>query len=73
MDALPTKCPVCGDEAWAPVVQEKTKKGFSFGKAAIGGMLLGPIGLFGGALGKKQHEFTYVCKKCGFSHTYIIK
>ena len=44
------------------------KKGFSVGKAAFGGVLLGPLGLLGGALGKKKS--TYYCGKCGFSHEY---
>lgn len=44
------------------------KKGFSVGKAAVGGLLLGPIGLVGGALGKKK--VCYCCGKCGFEHEY---
>lgn len=44
------------------------KKGFSVGKAALGGILLGPVGLIGGALGKKK--VWYACGKCGFQHEY---
>lgn len=44
------------------------KKGFSVGKAAVGGFLLGPVGLLGGALGKKK--IWYACGKCGFQHEY---
>lgn len=44
------------------------KKGFSVGKAAVGGVLLGPIGLLGGVLGKKKS--AYYCSECGFSHEY---
>ena len=39
--------------------------GVSLGKAAIGGILLGPVGLLGGALGKKK--VIYQCKKCGYT------
>jgi hypothetical protein len=38
------------------------------GKAAAGGLLLGPIGLVGGALGKKKK--TYYCQNCGFREDY---
>ena len=44
------------------------RKGFSVGKAAVGAVLLGPIGLVGGALGKKKQ--CYYCGKCGFNHEY---
>lgn len=44
------------------------KKGFSVGKAAVGAVLLGPIGLVGGALGKKKQ--CYYCGNCGFNHEY---
>jgi tellurium resistance protein TerD len=44
------------------------KKGFSLGKAAVGGILLGPVGLLGGALGKRK---VYMCcGNCGFEHEY---
>ena len=51
MGKAPVKCPVCGEkEKW--ILVDETKKGFSVGKAAVGAVLLGPIGLVGGALGK---------------------
>ena len=63
----PNKCPMCGEqEKWIKV--DQNKKGFSVGKAAIGGILLGPLGLLGGALGKKKAY--YACGKCGFQHEY---
>ncbi|MCX7746461.1 MAG: TerD family protein [Clostridia bacterium] len=39
------------------------KKGFSVGKAALGAVLLGPIGLMGGFLGSNKLEFA--CLVCG--------
>ena len=39
--------------------------GFSGGKAALGAILVGPIGLAAGALGKKKR--TYRCTQCGFT------
>ncbi|MFZ5968011.1 MAG: TerD family protein [Bacillota bacterium] len=38
------------------------KKGFGVGKAIVGGLLLGPIGLLGGFLGSKNLEF--LCLDC---------
>ncbi len=67
MAKAPKKCPMCGEkERW--IVVDKTKKGFSVGKAAVGTVLLGPIGLVGGALGKKKR--CYCCGNCGFQHEY---
>lgn len=45
-------------------VSERTG-GFSGGKAALGAVLLGPIGLAAGALGKKK--VTYQCNRCGYT------
>jgi tellurium resistance protein TerD len=39
------------------------QKGFGLGKAAVGGLLLGPVGLLGGMLGRKKMEL--VCQACG--------
>jgi tellurium resistance protein TerD len=67
MGKAPKKCPMCGEvKNWKKVDSEN--KGFSVGKAAVGGILLGPVGLVGGALGKKKS--AYYCGKCGFSHEY---
>lgn len=38
------------------------KKGFGIGKAAIGGVLLGPVGLLAGFIGSKNMEFA--CLNC---------
>ncbi|MBQ2941505.1 MAG: hypothetical protein IJD97_04645 [Clostridia bacterium] len=67
MAYIPNSCPMCGEMTrWRSV--DTAHKGFSVGKAAIGGILLGPVGLVGGALGKKKT--TYCCGKCGFTHEY---
>lgn len=67
MSKAPKKCPMCDEKtAWKKI--DTSKKGFSVGKAAVGGLLLGPVGLVGGALGKKKTE--YCCGKCGFTHEY---
>ena len=63
----PRECPMCGEKAnWKEIDREK--KGFSVGKAAAGAILFGPVGLVGGALGKKKA--LYYCGKCGFNHEY---
>ncbi len=63
----PSSCPMCGKrDKWKKV--DTSNKGFSVGKAAVGGLLLGPVGLLGGALGKKT--VTYCCGNCGFQHDY---
>ena len=63
----PKQCPMCSNStSWIKV--DVSKKGFSVGKAAVGGILLGPVGLIGGALGKKKN--FYCCGKCGFQHEY---
>jgi stress response protein SCP2/tellurite resistance protein len=41
------------------------QKGFGIGKAAIGGLILGPVGLLGGFIGKNQLKLT--CNNCGKS------
>ena len=67
MAKAPNKCPMCGEvNEWKKV--DTSNKGFSVGKAAVGAVLLGPMGLVGGALGKKTE--SYYCGKCGFSHDY---
>lgn len=66
MEFAPRECPACGSSDWKEVGRDK--QGFSVGKAAVGGLLLGPVGLLGGALGKKKA--TYYCCKCGFSRDY---
>ena len=51
-------CPKCGsNQIYAD------RKGFGLGKAAAGGLLLGPVGLLGGMLGSKKVVIT--CLTCG--------
>ncbi len=52
------KCPYCGS---TQIVANK--KGFSVGKAAVGGILLGGVGLLAGAIGNNNIVIT--CLKCG--------
>ncbi len=51
-------CPYCFSRKVFP-----SKKGFGIGKALTGGVLAGPVGLFGGFIGSNQTEL--VCLKCG--------
>lgn len=52
------RCPRCGS---AQITAKN--KGFGLGKAAVGGLLLGPVGLLGGMIGSKK--IKVVCLKCG--------
>jgi uncharacterized OB-fold protein len=54
-------CPKCGSISVQPM-----KKGFSIGKAVVGGVLTGGIGLLAGTIGSKNIEMY--CLKCG--HKY---
>lgn len=67
MARAPSCCPICNNEAGWKMV-DTSKKGFSVGKAAVGAVLLGPVGLVGGALGKKK--VSYYCTNCNFQHDY---
>ena len=57
---MPTEiqCPKCGS-----VQITAMKQGFGLGKAALGGALLGPVGLLGGMIG--SGKVNVVCLKCG--------
>lgn len=58
-----TTCPKCR-MGYLSAIGER-KGGFSGGKAVTGAVLLGPLGLAAGALGKKKT--TYVCNRCGYT------
>jgi predicted RNA-binding Zn-ribbon protein involved in translation (DUF1610 family) len=51
-------CPFCGSESIVPM-----KKGFGFGKAVVGGAVLGPFGILAGAAG--ANKIKRVCVNCG--------
>lgn len=53
------KCPVCGSTQFTA-----NKKGFSVGKALVGGALLGGVGLLGGFIGSGNIRIT--CLNCGY-------
>jgi tellurium resistance protein TerD len=52
------KCPNCGSTQITG-----GREGFSLGKAAVGGLILGPVGLLGGLAGSKK--VVVGCLKCG--------
>jgi len=54
----PVRCPLCNSTQ----ITGK-KKGFGLGKAVIGGLILGPFGLLGGAIG--SNKTMVVCLNCG--------
>lgn len=56
-------CPKCF-LGYMQAVGERTG-GFSGGKAVVGAIIAGPIGLAAGALGKKK--ITYRCNRCGYT------
>lgn len=58
-----TTCPKCRI-GYLQSVSER-KGGFSGGKAVLGAVIAGPIGLAAGALGKKK--ITYICNRCGYT------
>lgn len=51
-------CPKCGSTQI-----QAMKKGFSAGKAIVGGAVFGPVGLAGGAIGANKVQL--VCLRCG--------
>ncbi len=59
LPGLHIKCPVCGSMSIGI-----GQKGFSLGKAAAGGILLGPVGLLGGLIGRKKVEI--ICQACEY-------
>ena len=70
MNYTPVLCPCCKSSKWVEAASNETKSGFSLGKAALGGILLGPVGLLGGALGKKNRQVQMVCQDCHFTAIY---
>lgn len=64
MAKVPKKCPKCKQKNTMEMASER-KGGFSGGKAVAGGLLLGPVGIAAGALGKKKIQ--YQCSNCGYT------
>lgn len=67
----PDNCPMCHAsifEGWG-AVSEPSRSGLSAGKAAVGGIIAGPVGaIVGAAMGKKT--VTYHCRKCGWTEEF---
>ena len=64
------RCPKCNSENIEPMAITSGKtKGFGLGKAAVGGIALGPIGLAAGVIGmgkgKTKTDIEWICKSCG--------
>lgn len=59
MEQTEIGCPKCGSKQITA-----NKKGFGIGKAAIGAVALGPIGLLGGLI--KSGKVKITCLNCGF-------
>lgn len=58
MDEPEPSCPKCHSK-----YLNVQRKGYGVGKAAVGGLLAGPLGLLAGGIGKNKLELT--CLKCG--------
>lgn len=54
----PLRCPKCGS-----TYITANKKGFGLGKALVGGLLVGGVGLLAGFIGSGKIKCT--CLKCG--------
>jgi DNA-directed RNA polymerase subunit RPC12/RpoP len=63
MDNDEISCPYCGSK-----LISTTQKGFSLGKAAVGGVLLGPLGLLAGT--HKSKDIMFYCMACQRKFTY---
>ena len=57
------KCPKCKSTNVQAVGQHK--KEFSVGKAVIGGVLTGGVGVLAGFAGKKTKKVDMICMNCG--------
>lgn len=60
------KCPKCGSTMVSPIA---SKKGFRYGRALLGAMLFGPIGLLAGTVGTGKVKIRCGCMNCGHTWT----
>ena len=58
-------CPRCQTGKMIPVSE---RRGFSGGKALVGALIAGPVGLAAGMIGKTKYLFQ--CTKCGYTKEY---
>ena len=58
-----TSCPKCGI-GYMKAIGQRTG-GFSGGKAVLGAVIAGPVGLAAGALGRKKT--LYQCSRCNYT------
>lgn len=63
-------CPYCGSD---DIQVFGAKKGFSAGKALVGGVLLGPVGLLAGAAGSNKQETKCCCNHCGQVFDFYLR
>lgn len=66
LPGLHIKCPKCGSMSI-----RFGQKGFDLGSAALGAILLGPLGLLGGVAGRKKTEL--ICQACGYAWNPDLK
>ncbi|ALJ24022.1 hypothetical protein AO203_09705 [Lactobacillus gallinarum] len=64
----PPHCPKCKSTNVQAVGQHK--KGFSLGKAVVGSVLTGGIGVLAGFAGKKTKKIDMICMNCGNKFKY---
>lgn len=66
------KCPRCQSEKTI-ILGERQKKKFGWGKAVVGTLVLGPLGVVAGAIGNKPKSegVSWACQDCG--HNFITK
>ncbi|ANK60932.1 hypothetical protein AYR52_06010 [Loigolactobacillus backii] len=62
------RCPKCG--SYNIQVVGNHHKGFSVGKAVVGGALAGGVGTVAGFAGKKGKKTDMICMNCGKKFKY---
>ncbi|MDV7719027.1 hypothetical protein GA840_04080 [Pediococcus ethanolidurans] len=67
-EAKAPKCPKCGSKNLQIVGNHR--KGFSVGKAVVGGALTGGVGTLAGFAGKKGKKTDMICMNCGKTFKY---